>query len=42
MVLQPREAFGQFDHFIRNLFSYQEFLEAKSQRRKDVPLGSLR
>jgi hypothetical protein len=32
---------GQFDHLITNLFSYSEILEANSQRRKDVPLGSL-
>jgi hypothetical protein len=52
-MLQPREnakvfrflvqlAFGQFGHLIKNLFSYLEFLETKSQRRKDVPLGESR
>jgi hypothetical protein len=34
-------ACGQFDHVITNFFSYSEILEANSQRRKDVPLGSL-
>jgi hypothetical protein len=51
-MLQPREnarifrflvqlAFGQFGHLIKNLFSCPEFLETKSQRRKDVPLGEV-
>jgi hypothetical protein len=34
-------ACGQFDHLITNLFSYSEIIEAISQRRNDVPLGSL-
>jgi hypothetical protein len=33
----PQLACGQFGHLIKNFFSYQEFLETKSQRRKDVP-----
>jgi hypothetical protein len=36
---QVQLAFGQFGHLIKNLFSYLEFLETKSQRWKNVPLG---
>jgi hypothetical protein len=36
---QVQLACGQFGHLIKNLFSYPEFLETKSQRRKYVPLG---
>jgi len=33
----PLLACGQFGHLIKNFFSYPEFLETKSQRRKYVP-----
>jgi hypothetical protein len=35
---QVQLACGQFDHLITNLFSYSEFLEANSQRRKNAYL----